>query len=223
MDTVTHAREAEPMSTGSSIPRFTAPIAAPIESLPQTLPALLDDVWRRIAAGLNGRWPPWGLPTLATLSPQRPRARVLALRSVDPVERLFVFHTDVRSDKVREVTADSRVSLVFWDPGDAIEARFTGSASVHCRDQVAREAWQQVSPLRRMASEIEYAPGAVLSAPSRFDTLPTTTDDEVGLSHFAVVRVHATALDWFWLGPGDMRRAFIRWTDSSFSAAWVVP
>jgi pyridoxamine 5'-phosphate oxidase len=211
------------MSTGSSIPRFTAPIAAPIESLPQTLPALLDDVWGRIAAGLNGRWPPWGLPTLATLSPHGPRARVLALRSVDPAERLFVFHTDARCDKVREMRADSRVSLVFWDPGDAIEARFTGTASVHCRDQVAREAWQEVSPLRRMISAIEYAPGAVLSAPSRFDTLPRTTDDEVALSHFAVVRVHATALDWFWLGPGDMRRALIRWTDSGLSAAWVVP
>ena len=57
------------MSTGSSTPRFAAPIAAPAESLPQTLPALLDDVWRRIGAGLNGRWPPWALPMLATLSP----------------------------------------------------------------------------------------------------------------------------------------------------------
>jgi hypothetical protein len=88
---------------------------------------------------------------------------------------------------------------------------------------VAREAWQQVSLLRRMASEIDHAPGAVLSAPSRFDTLPTTTDDRVALSHFAVVLVRATALDWFWLGPGDMRRAFIRWTDSGPSATWVVP
>jgi pyridoxamine 5'-phosphate oxidase len=210
------------MSTGSSIPLF-APIAAPIESLPQTLPALLDDVWRRIAAGLNGRWPPWALPTLATLSPHGPRARVLALRSVNPVERLFVFHTDARSDKARELRADSRVSLVFWDPGDAIEARFTGTASVHCRDQVAREAWEQVSLLRRMASAIEYAPGAVLPAPTRFDMLPATADDEVALGNFAVVLVRATALDWFWLGPGDMRRALIRWTDSGLSAAWVVP
>lgn len=96
--------------------------------------------------------------------------------------------------------------MVFWDPGDAIEARFTGTASVHCRDEVAREGWQQVSPLRRIASAIEYAPGAVLSEPSRFDTLPTTADDDVALSHFAVVLVRATALDWFWLGPGDMRR-----------------
>jgi hypothetical protein len=40
---------------------------------------------------------------LATLSPHGPRARVLALRSVDPAERLFVFHTDARSDKVREL------------------------------------------------------------------------------------------------------------------------
>jgi pyridoxamine 5'-phosphate oxidase len=161
------------MSTGSSTPLF-APIAAPVESLPQTLPAVLDDVWRRIAAGLNGRWPPWALPMLATLSPHGPRARVLALRSVDPGERLFVFHTDARSDKVRELRADGRVSVIFWDPGDAIEARFTGTASVHCRDQVAREAWQQVSLLRRMASAIEYAPGAVISALSRFDTLPAT-------------------------------------------------
>jgi pyridoxamine 5'-phosphate oxidase len=211
------------MSTGSSTPPFAAPIAAPAESLPETLPALLDDVWRRIAAGLNGLWPPWGLPMLATLSPHGPRARVLALRSVDPAERLFVFHTDARSDKVRELRADDRVSVVFWDPGDAIEARFTGTASVHCRDQIAREAWQHVSPLRRMASAIEYAPGAELAAPSRYDTLPTTADDGVALSHFAVVLVRATALDWFWLGPGDMRRAVIRWTDSGLSAAWVVP
>ena len=63
----------------------------------------------------------------------------------------------------------------------------------------------------------------MLSAPSRFDALPTAADDEVALSHFAVVRVRATALDWFWLGPGDMRRAFIHWTDSGPSAAWVVP
>ena len=162
----------------SSIPQFSAPIAAPVESLPQTFPALLDDVWSRIAAGLNGRWPPLGLPMLATLSPHGPRARVLALRSVDPAQRLFVFHTDARSDKVRELRADDRVSLIFWDPGDAVEARFTGTASVHCLDQVAREAWQQVSPLRRLACSIEYASGEVLSAPSRFDTLPTTADDE---------------------------------------------
>lgn len=116
------------MSTGSSTPLF-APIAAPVESLPQTLPALLDDVWRRIAAGLNGRWPPWALPMLATLSPHGPRARVLALRSIDPGERLFVFHTDARSDKVRELRADGRVSVVFWDPGDrAVTLRY---ASCH--------------------------------------------------------------------------------------------
>src|SRR5262245_9901348 len=82
---------------GSSTPLFSAPIAAPAESLPQALPALLEEVWRRIASGLNGRWPPWGLPMLATVSPPEPRARVLALRSVDPAQRLFVFHTDARS------------------------------------------------------------------------------------------------------------------------------
>jgi hypothetical protein len=116
-----------------------APIAAPADSLPRTLPALLEDVWRRIAGGLDGRWPPWALPVLATVSPRGPRARILALRSVDPENRVFVFHTDARSDKVQELTADARVSVVFWDPGDAVEARFTGTATVHCRDHTGQQ------------------------------------------------------------------------------------
>jgi len=206
----------------SSVRPF-APIAAEPDSLPTSLPDLLGEVWSRIESGLNGRWPPWALPILATHSPEGPRARVLALRSVEPAKRRFVFHTDARSSKISEVQADARVSLLFWDPGDAIEARFNGVATVHCRDDIARTAWQTVSPLRRMASAIALTPAAVLDGQARFDSLPATDDDEVALEHFAVVHVTATGLDWLWLGPRDMRRAMIRWSPAGYSATWVAP
>jgi hypothetical protein len=203
--------------------RSIAPIAGAPDSLPASFPRLLDDVWSRIQNGLNGQWPPWALPTLATISPEGPRARILALRSVDPAARRFEFHTDARSSKVRELEFDARVSLVFWDPDDAMEARFSGVASIHCRDGIAHAAWQAVSPLRRMASGVTLAPAAALSASARFDSLPASDDNEVAFGHFAVVHITATALDWLWLGPGDMRRAIVRWTDAGCSAAWVVP
>jgi pyridoxamine 5'-phosphate oxidase len=200
-----------------------APIAAPPESLPPTPEVLVAELWRRIADALNGRWPPWALPTLATASADGPKARVLALRSIDPAERLFVFHTDARSDKIRELRSDARVSVVFWDPVDAIEARFTGLAIAHCGDDVARNAWQRVSPLRRMASAIELAPNAPLAQPGRFDALPSTDSYEQAMQRFAVIEVRASGLDWLWLGPADMRRASIRWTEQGMSATWVAP
>jgi pyridoxamine 5'-phosphate oxidase len=199
------------------------PISAPAEALPATLTAVLDELWRRIANGVNGRWPPWGLPALATVATDGPRARVLALRGVDAKARRFAFHTDARSDKARELAVDPRVSIVFWDPVDAIEARFTGTAVLHHGDAMARAAWKEVSPLRRMASAIQAAPGAPIAASERFDALPVDPDDEVAFGHFAVIDVEASAIDWLWLGPQDMRRACFRWAGIDWSATWVVP
>ena len=200
-----------------------APIAAPPESLPTSIPALLDDLWSRIENGLDGRWRPWALPILATHSPGGARARVLALRSVDRNSRRFVFHTDARSAKVRELESDANVSLLFWDPSDAIEARFGGVADVHRRDDIARTAWQNVSTLRRMASAISLSPGTALIAPERFDALGTAEADEVAFANFTVVYVTATDLDWLWLGPSDMRRAAVHWAHAGYSGSWVVP
>ena len=134
----------------------------------------------------------------------------------------MVFHTDARSSKISEVQSDARVSLVFWDPHDAIEARFNGIATVHCRDDIARTAWQTVSP-SSMTSAIALPPAAVLDGQARFDSLPATDDDEVAFGHFTVVQVTATDLDWLWLGPRDMRRAMIRWSPAGYSATWVAP
>jgi pyridoxamine 5'-phosphate oxidase len=204
-------------------PRPFAPIAAPPESLPASIPGLLDDLWSRIENSLDGRWRPWALPILATHSPEGPRARVLALRSVDRTARRFVFHTDARSAKPRELASDARVSVLFWDPADAIEARFGGVANVYCCDDVAQAAWQNVSTLRRMACGVTLPPGTDLAGSARFDSLATNEVDEVAFGHFAVVHVTATELDWLWLGPNDMRRAIVRWAHAGYSASWVVP
>jgi pyridoxamine 5'-phosphate oxidase len=183
---------------------------------------LVDDVWKRIADSLDGRWPPWALPTLATSSAQGPRARILALRAADAAARTFVFHADARSDKVREIAADARVSVVFWDPADGIEARFNGTALLHREDGLARTAWQTVSPLRRLASRSVDSPGTHLMQPARFDALPVRPGEDA-LDNFAVLRVVVAQLDWLWVGAEDMRRASFAWTGTQWAGVWVVP
>ncbi len=186
------------------------------------LDRLVDNVWMRIAGGLDGRWPPWGLPMLATQSPKGPRARVLALRAARPDARTLVFHCDARSEKVREIDADARVSVIFWDPTDGIEARFTGRAVVHRQEDVTHDAWQGVSRLRRLASRTAGAPGDALRAPARLDALPQASYTD-GYENFAVVHVEVTSLDWLWVGADDLRRAAFAWTGRKWRGAWSVP
>ena len=198
------------------------PLASTTIPASGTLDALVDDVWARIAGGLNGQWPPWGLPMLATQSRDGPRARVLALRAVQPEARTFVFHCDARSEKVREIDADARVSVIFWDPADGIEARFVGRAVVHRQEDVTHDAWQAVSRLRRLASRTAKAPGAKLDAAARLDALPQASYTD-GYENFAVIHVAVDRLDWLWVGADDLRRASFVWKSSRWVGAWTAP
>jgi len=205
-------------------PAFSAPIAAPADSLPRTLDAVLDRSWQRIAGALDGRWTSWGLPTLVTVRQDgAPRARVLALRAVEPRSRRFTFHTDARSDKVADIVHEPRVSLLFWDRDDAVQVRFDGTASVHRADPVATAAWRSVSALRRSACDVALAPGARLPAATRFDALPVVAGDDLPIRHFAVVVMEATMIDWLWLGPHDLRRARFTCVAGEWFGAWVAP
>jgi hypothetical protein len=188
-----------------------------------TLHALVDDVWQRIAGGLNGRWPPWGLPTLATIGENGPRARVLALRAADAQAHTLTFHSDARADKVREITEVPSVTVLFWDPEDGIEARFTGTARLHRDDPVARAAWQKVSPLRRLGARSVGAPGAHLAHGTRFDALPVRPEADGGYENFAVIEVLVEHLDWLWVGAEDLRRASFAWTGAGWAGSWTVP
>ena len=203
---------------------LSMPIAAAAETLPATLDGALHAVWSKIAAALDGRWQPWSLPTLVTVAEDgAPRARVLALRGVDRAKREFVFHTDARSDKVRDVLGEPRVSLLFFDRDDAIQARFDGVSTVHHADPIAARAWRDVSGLRRTACAVAPEPGEPLDVSSRFDALPTSEGDDSGFANFAVIVVEATDIDWLWLGPGDMRRARFAWSGERWSSSWIVP
>ena len=206
------------------MPTLSMPIGAAAATLPATLPAVLDGVFQRIGDALDGRWRAWALPTLLTVAEDgSPRGRVLALRAVDATARRFVFHADARSDKVREIAAEPRVGLLFFDRDDAVEVRFDGLAETHHADPLAAAAWRDVSGLRRAACAVEPEPGAPLDAALAFAALPAAAEADAAFTNFVVITVDVDAFDWLWLGPQDMRRARFAWTGAHWSSSWIVP
>lgn len=200
------------------------PIAAPAESLPPSLPAVVDGVWSAIERGVADRWTPWGLPALVTASADGiPQARVIALRGVERDRRTLWFHSDRRSAKVAALKSDPRASVLFWSAEDAVEVRLCGRVALHVDDAHARAAWQHASHLSKSAAQIALAPGTPLRVPTPFESLVQEGDPAMAYAHFAALAFVADTIDWLWLGPRDLRRARLTWIGHDWIGHWIVP
>lgn len=156
--------------------------------------------WQLLARASRDRRASWRTPVLATLGADgAPRARVLVLRRVDPVEGLLWLHSDRRSAKVGELCAEPRVALTFYDVRKALQLRLEGRAALVADAGVVADAWARVpEPARRNYATAE-PPGSATGP----GDVPLAGD---GAANFALIEVTAARLEWLWLGPDGHRR-----------------
>jgi pyridoxamine 5'-phosphate oxidase len=99
---------------------------------------------RWFAESLEAQVPDPNAMTLATATPQgEPSARIVLLKGFD--ERGFVFFTDYRSRKGRELEANPLVALVFYWAELDRQVRITGAVSLTSREE--SEAYFKTRPL----------------------------------------------------------------------------
>jgi len=178
-------------------------------------------VYAQLAAAVAERKSALRTPTLATVGRDgRPRARTVVLRSVDSNGHRVGFHTDARSDKFAELRADPRAALHFYDAAAKTQIRIEGTATLHCRDAIAKAAWQTARRSARRTYASEPAPGAALDAP---DGAAFAADDAASFERFAVAILQIETLDWLYLrAAGHRRLQFARAADA-LVPRWLAP
>lgn len=185
--------------------------AGDLEATRQTAFALL-------ARGVADRRSPFHTPVLGTVGHDgQPRLRTLVLRGFDAPTRTLRLHTDRRAGKVADIAAEPRVSLLGYDPGQRVQMRVEGRASLHFEDAVADAGWAASRDFSRMCYAIEPAPGEAIAAPP-----PAPLDPAAGRANFAVILLCFNRLEWLWLAAGGHQRALFTWGDTP-QAAWLVP
>jgi pyridoxamine 5'-phosphate oxidase len=200
-------------------------MSQPPPSFYDDLGETLAEAWRLIARGVADRRSPFHHPVVATNGLEgAPEARTVILRACDVPSRTLRFHTDARSAKAREIAADARVSMHFYDPGAKIQVRLSGAARLHRDDAVADAAWAGSRVFSRQCYGIAPGPGTGLDAGGNF-TLPETTDaaTAMGRANFTAVTVEATRLEWLYLAAAGHRRARFRWAQDAVTAEWLAP
>ncbi|MDB5382816.1 MAG: pyridoxamine 5-phosphate oxidase [Rhodospirillales bacterium] len=189
-------------------------------------PAFADDLgetlaeaFRLLGVGVADRRSPIHTPSLASIGPDgAPRLRTLVLRGFDPADRTLRLHTDPRSGKAHEISADPRVALHAYDAGTQVQLRLDGTATLHTDDAIADAAWAATPPTARLVYTSTLPPGDPIRTPA----LPAPTSD--GRENFAVLLMRFEALEWLWLSADGHRRARFAWDSAGEgSAEWLVP
>lgn len=189
--------------------------------------AIIEDIYRRLDAGVRDRESPLHTPSLGTIGLDgTPRQRIVVLRAFDAQEPCLRIHTDSRSAKVAELAADPRASLLFYDHGAAVQIRIEGRATVHGTDAIADAAWEASRRLSRICYGQQPGPGAALQAPGAFDLPETDEAIAAGRVNFRAVLVRPLALEWLHLRHGAHRRlrlAFEPGARLPSTARWLAP
>ena len=194
------------------------------------LAATLKFALQMLGRGVQDRRSAFHTPVLATQGEDGPQARVLVMRALDTASRTLTFHTDTRSAKLHDLSADPRVALTFYDAARKVQVRINGTCAVQAGDALSHQRWvaSRPSSLRCFAGA---PPGAVSPMPTsglpadlegREPDLAELADAE---AHFAVLTVAMRRLEWLHLHTRGQRRAAFAWdgTNVSCQMQWLNP
>jgi pyridoxamine 5'-phosphate oxidase len=198
---------------------------------PDTLDAVEAESWQLIEAAGSSFRAPFHSGQLATVSADGPNIRTVILRGADAGSRRIWCHTDVRSPKFDEISADPRVAWTLYDEGARLQFRAWGLARLHHDDEVARARWATTVLNSRRIYHAVAAPGTVSPEPT--GGLPPELDDgrwtaefsERAWPNFAAVATVVTRLEALYLHHAGHRRASFRYDVDGrrITADWLIP
>lgn len=193
------------------------------------LDAAESTAWDLLENGAKSFKKPFHTPVLATVNEDgAPQARTIVMREADRETRVLRGNTDQRAPKARQLAADSRVQLLFYDVEVKVQIRVTARAELLADGPLRDGAWASSAPGSKVCYLAKGAPGSAHDGPT--SGLPDFADLgqrvpndrlEAGLENFAIILFHVEALDWLYLDSKGHRRALFDYVAGTKS--WVVP
>mgnify|MGYP001824262701 CR=1 FL=1 len=186
------------------------------------LEELHAEIWGRLRRAASDRRSHLRWVNLATIGLDGlPHVRTVILRGVLPRQRILQFHTDRRSAKFAELSADYRLSLHFHDRKVVEQIRSLGFGAV-APDEEARQVWTNLHQGIRETYLQAEAPSLFLVIPRLSDQTAKLAPNE-GFANFAVINVSAVEIDWLLLGGGVHKRVKFKLAGPQVDASWVHP
>lgn len=166
----------------------------------------------------------------ATFGEKFPEIRTVIFRQQNLVAGHIYFHTDQRSQKVKELENNSNASLLGYNHQKKYQLRFRGSVRLHHQDALAKSSWEQVGVFSRSCYLTQQAPGSLSLSPiggsqgngESSDSARSESQD--GFSQFVVCDFNVVEMEWLYLhAAGHRRSRFSLNRDLTWTGQWLQP
>lgn len=154
--------------------------------------------------------------------------RVVVLRKADKINQIVQFHTDIRSDKIKNLKNNKNAAMIFYDKVEKIQIRVKVNCIINHNNKVTKESWLQTQHISRKCYLVSNGPGTESSIPtsglnSELDNFKFTKEQsEKGYINFAVIQCKIKSIEWLYLAAKGHRRALLNFTGNK-KKSWLVP
>lgn len=188
------------------------------------LSEILAAIWLKLSDAVRLPSAAWRLPVLGTVSDDGPDLRTVVLRDLDADTWTLTCYTDSRSTKVRQLTANPRVSWLFYCPDERIQLRAYGVASIATSGPEVATAWESVPAFSRQNYLTDEPPGKTADSRVVVGSLNGDADDfTAGISNFAILSCALSELVWLNVDGQKQVSAVFKQTADGVTSAWRVP
>ncbi len=158
----------------------------------QKIKTIFNDWFTEVSKDLKKRGAYWN-PTL--ISGQQ-EARTVVLRSLEKDEESqcpqLIIHTDIRSQKWKELQENPKVTLHFYCPKRKWQMRIKGLATLHHHDPEAQIEWRRLSSNSQQIYTLKHPPGNEVVSPQEGYTFTQNKDEAL---NFGVINIAPLTLE----------------------------
>ena len=172
---------------------------------------------------------PFHLFYIANSSKKIPNIRTVVLRNFSMSKKIFEFHSDIRSPKIKQLNINPNFSALFYNPDKKIQLRFSGITKILHKDASTKKRWSGISNSSRRCYLGPFNPSSTIeddhpNIPDEFRFGdPKIEETEKGFENFVIVKCQFTSIDYLSLKYSGHSRCRFDFNGKNVSVCWLAP
>ena len=185
--------------------------------------------WDLLKKGLENRNAQFHIPVFITGNKNEFDGRIVVLRGVDEKEKKIWFHSDIRSNKIKNIKANPLASLLFYDKSEKVQLRVFVSTKINYKNDISKKSWKKTAHMSRQCYLGNEAPGLKVQNPTSGlsedvdNSKYTLEESEIGYKNFCVIECFILSIEWLYLASKGHRRAKFFLKDNQVDKKWLIP
>ena len=176
-------------------------------------------IWDFFQQGVKNKKSAFHYPTIATGNERRFNLRTVILREVVRDSHIIIFHTDIRSKKIKELKSNNQLHLHVYDKKNKIQIQAEGKAEIFNKVKLNELTWNSLSNNTKSAYLIKETPGIKIKSEKDFSYI----DEKKGFRNFAIIKVGIKKITFLNLNYDGNKKACFEYGKNNIKYFWIVP